>query len=119
MAATGAGHDKTQIVTPFQVFCYLEREKVAQMNPQLKGVAITAILGQMWRKLSDSTKEYYTSISFQLRGTSLDPVLVAMVPDFHQVRAPPAISVIPRRHFGVAAAQASRNLLINYPNHVF
>ena len=59
--------EKVMIITPFQIFCYQEREQAARTHPHLKGIAVTALLGQMWRSLSDSAKEYYNEMSLKLR----------------------------------------------------
>ena len=114
--ATPAAHEKVQIVTPFQIFCHQEREKVAQMNPHLKGIAITSLLGRMWRNLSEPAKSYYNTLSFQLRGTcSEQSVPTAETPIEPVLSRLPAIAVVPRRRFGVTAANASMGLLASTP----
>jgi hypothetical protein len=56
------------IITPFQIFCYQTRDQAAQANPHLKGIAVTALLGRMWRALESQCREHFVDLSLKLRG---------------------------------------------------
>lgn len=77
------------------------------MNPHLKGVAITSLLGRMWRNLSDSAKVYYNTLSVQLRQHSPDHPLHFEPPP----ATLPSIPVVARSRFAANVALVSKRLL--------
>jgi hypothetical protein len=56
------------IITPFQIFCYQNRERLVRANPHLRGIDVTSLLGRMWRALSQSSRDHYVDLSLKLRG---------------------------------------------------
>lgn len=99
------------IITPFQIFCYQEREKAARSNPHLKGIAVTALLGQMWRNLSEPAKEYYNEMSLKLRKNA-ETKESPKEEEFESLElAIPKFAVQPRGKFGVKASIVSKSFL--------
>jgi hypothetical protein len=83
------------------------------MNPHLHGIAVTALLGKMWRALDQTTREHFSELSMQLRGTS--PPALAVGPS--EAAAPEAPLFLPRfgiqchKSFGLVASEASAKLI--------
>jgi hypothetical protein len=111
---------KPMIVTPFQIFCHRTRDSAARSHPHLRGIAITALLGQMWRALDEPAKEYYRELSMKLRESKpgADQTESPNIPS--EPEGPdfpfqlPRFGVRPHRRFGVLAAQASAEFLKAY-----
>lgn len=96
------------IITPFQIFCYQEREQAARSHPHLKGIAVTALLGQMWRSLSESAKEYYNEMSLKLRKNT-DTKEAPKEDEFESLELSiPKFAVQPRGKFGIRASNVSK-----------
>ena len=55
------------IVTPFQIFCMQNRNTATKLHPQLKGTAITSLLGKMWRSLDAKEKLKFEELSKSIR----------------------------------------------------
>ena len=106
--------EKPLIITPFQIFCHQEKDKAIRMNPHLKGIAITALLGKMWRALDDEQRARYNNLSMQLRGNP-EPKMVVEEKD--EISVPliiPKFGVISHKRFGCFAAQASSRILLKH-----
>lgn len=105
------------IVTPFQIFCYQNREQTATMNPHLKGTAITSILAKMWRSLDHAQKQHFEEMSLALRQANTEnknqnlptkPIQYKPEPVIPNINLTlPKINIIPHRLFGRNAAEAS------------
>jgi len=111
---------KPMIVTPFQIFCHRVRDSAARSHPHLRGIAITALLGQMWRALDEPGKDYYRDLSMKLReskhGQGMSEISEARSdPDPGDLLCQlPRFGVTPHHHFGMLAAKASAAFLQAY-----
>jgi hypothetical protein len=111
---------KPLIVTPFQIFCYRTRDSAARSHPHLRGIAVTALLGQMWRAMDEPSKDCYRELSMKLReskpdANQTDPEIIPSKPEVADCPFKlPRFGVTPHRRFGILAAQASAQFLKAY-----
>lgn len=110
------------MMTPFQIFCYQNREKTSQMNPTLKGTTITSILAKVWRSMDASQKQYFEDMSKSLRNpdTLIQPNVTQITPVQYKPEpviqvtnlAIPKLVILSKRQFGRNAAEASQKAIL-------
>jgi hypothetical protein len=102
------------IITPFQIFCHQTRDQASRMHPHARGVAITHILGQMWRALAPAARNHFAELSLQVRGRPEARISEPSVPVRSQEDAPlriPLLGILPHKSFGNLAAEVSQQIL--------
>jgi hypothetical protein len=107
--------ERPLIITPFQIFSHQMREQAVRMNPHAKGIAITHILGQMWRALDPVARNHFAQLSFQMRGHPQ-----ARIPEHYSVTRArdalalrvPILGIQSHKSFGHFAAEVSQQILL-------
>jgi hypothetical protein len=102
--------NRPMIITPFQIFCHQTRDQAVRLHPHARGIAVTHILGQMWRGLDPATRSYFTELSLQMRGNPKAKVPEARTP-VNPLRIP-MLGILPHKSFGHLAAEVSERILL-------
>ena len=101
-------------VTPFQLFCFTNREKTSKLNPHLKGTLITSILAKAWKNLDQENRKHYEELSYSIRGfksifkEEKSKKNIHTSPNEFFMTEIPKISLFSRNNFGTFAFEASQ-----------
>jgi hypothetical protein len=102
------------MITPFEIFYYQARDEALRMNPDVRGIQLTALLGRLWRALDPATRAHFGVLSMHLRG---NPQVKIPKQSFtarrrrDQPLSLPTLGVLPHGEFGWFAAEVSGKLL--------
>jgi hypothetical protein len=102
------------LITPFQIFYHQARDEAMRMNPNVRGIAIAALVGRLWRALDPATREHFGVLSMELRG---NPEVKIPEQSYLSRRSRdqpltiPTLGVLPRGSSGWFAAEVSGRLL--------